>query len=253
VSSILLNPEVRPVWTVGTAAELLAAYERVWERKTILRRLYESWYELIARELRPGPVLEIGAGTGNFKRWMDRQGRTCWTLDIIRGRFVDVQADALKLPLREASVENVVLIDALHHFSRPTAFIRAAAGCLRAGGRLILLEPYVSWWGWFVYKYLHHEGVDFSFVESDSAKAAWDGNAAIPRLVLETAGVGSLPLRLVKSSHCEFLSYPLSGGFSYRSLLPESALLALHRLEQSRLFRNRLLSLRVFAVLEKSA
>jgi len=36
-------------------------------------------------------------------------------------------------------------------------------------------------------------------------------------------------------------------------LLPGPVLLALHRLEQARLFQNRTLSLRVIAVLEKSA
>jgi hypothetical protein len=48
----------------------------------------------------------------------------------------------------------------------------------------------------------------------------------------------------------ECLAYPLSGGFSYRPLLPVPVLLWLRKLEQTRLLRNRLVSLRVFAVLE---
>jgi hypothetical protein len=51
----------------------------------------------------------------------------------------------------------------------------------------------------------------------------------------------------------ECLAYPLSGGFSYRALLPERLLVGLHRLEQARPLQNRVVSLRVLAALEKPA
>ncbi len=245
----LLNPDVRSVWGQGDEAALLAAYEKVWERKTILRQLYETWYEQIAQALQPGNIVEVGAGTGNFKRWL--QPRSCWTLDILPGRYVDVQADAMWLPFRAGTVANVVMIDALHHFARPFAFLDRVTQVLQPGGRMILVEPYASIWGWFVYRYLHHERVDFNFRESDSAKPAWDGNAAIPRLVLAPQNRERLPLPVRRVHYCEWLAYPLCGGFSYRSLLPAAVLRALHRLEQCRLLQNRWVALRVIAVLEK--
>ena len=243
---LLLVPEVRKVWGSDDEAGLLAAYERVWERKAILRTLYGSWYQQIAAELRTGNIVEIGAGTGNFKRWL--RPRRCWTVDILPGKYVDVRADALQLPFSAESVDNIVMIDALHHIARPYAFLEHAATILRSGGRLLLFEPFVSPWGWFVYKFLHHERVDFAFQESTASKEAWDGNAAIPQLVLSS---DHLPLAVNQIRYREFLAYPLCGGFSYRSLLPSSVLLALHRLERLALFQNRLLSLRIFAVLEK--
>ena len=249
----LLNPEVLPVWEKGNEAALLAAYERVWDRKTILRRLYESWYERIVADLRPGAIVEVGAGTGNFKRWLYAKGRRVWTLDILRGKYVNVQADALRMPFRNGCVDNIVMIDALHHFARPLAFLQHAAQTLRAGGRIILVEPFVSAWGGFVYRYLHHERVDFDFEETTAVKEAWDGNAAIPQLTLAKLEREPSTLRVIKTGYCEFLSYPLSGGFSYRSLLPEPVLMGLHRLERTRLFQNKLLSLRIVAVLEKRA
>jgi len=250
--NLLLNPEVRPVWGTGDAARLLAAYEQVWERKRILRQLYETWYQQIFAALQPGSILEVGAGTGNFKRWLATQGRRCWTLDILPGKFVNVQADALRLPFRPGQITNIVMIDAIHHFARPLGFLHHVAKALPAGGRIILVEPFVSWWGAFVYRYLHHERVDFAFEESTAAKEAWDGNAAIPQLILAELNRSRLPFTLITMRHMEFLSYPLCGGFSYRSLLPSAVLLGLHRLEQSRVFQNRFLSLRVFAVLEKA-
>lgn len=249
MKELLLNPEVRPVWGSGDERRLLVAYERVWERKSILREIYGRWYRQIADELKPGPTVEVGAGTGNFKRWL--APRACSTLDILPGRHVDVQADALQLPFRNGSVDNIVMIDALHHFARPFAFLKHAAQALRGGGRVLLVEPFVSPWGWFVYKFLHHERVDFNFRESDDPKKAWEGNAAIPQLVLAFKNRSQLPLRVVRVRYCEFLAYPLSGGFSYRAMLPEAVLLGLHKLERTSLFQNRLVSLRLFAVLEK--
>ncbi len=253
LKEVLLNPEVRPLWGNGDEAQLLAAYECIWNRKVIIRQLYETWYEKIAAELRPGSIIEVGAGTGNLKRWLKTRGRPCWTLDILPGKYVDLQADALQMPLAAGSVDNIVMVDALHHFARPLAFLKHAGEVLRPGGRLLLIEPFVSIWGRFVYRYLHHERVDFNFEESAASKEAWDGNAAIPALTLARVEREVSNLRIRHMSYCEFLAYPLSGGFSYRSLLPGPVLLAMHRLEQSRLFQNRTLSLRVIAVLEKTA
>ena len=251
--NFLINPELRQVWNKGSAAELLGAYEKVWDRKRVLRKIYENWYQQILAELCPGAVLEIGAGTGNFKRWLEERNRRCWTLDILPGQHVNVRADALQLPFRPGSVQNVVMIDALHHFARPFGFLEQVAKLLPTGGRMILLEPFVSWWGAIVWRFLHHERVDFGFEETATPKDAWDGNAAIPQLVLSEKNRANLPLKTITLKHAEFLSYPLSGGFLHRALLPERLLLGLHQLEQCRLFQNRFVSLRIFAVLEKTA
>jgi SAM-dependent methyltransferase len=252
VIRFLLNPEVREIWHQHDDRRLLLAYEQVWSRKSILARLYETWYLMILDELRPGSILEVCAGTGNFQRWLGVRGRRSWTLDILAGHHIDIRADALHMPFLPGSLDNIVLIDALHHLARPFQFLQQAKQLLASGGRVLLVEPYASVWGGLVYRYMHHERVDFRFEESESGKPAWDGNAAIPRLVLEEGNRKRLGLRVARVEYCEFLSYPLSGGFSYRCLLPPFVLLGLHRLEQLRLFRNRKLSLRVFAVLEKS-
>ena len=242
-----LNREVRSVWNTGDEAGLLAAYEQIWARKKILRHIYEDWYSDIAAALHPGIVFEIGAGTGNFRHWLRSQGRDCLTVDILPGQNVDLQADALRLPLQSNSVDNIVLIDALHHFSRPLTFLAEAKRVLRPQGRVVMMEPYISAWGYLVWKYFHHETVDFNFCENDDPKAAWDGNAAIPKLILAKP----CGLRVQSVRYHDWLAYPACGGFSYRAVLPHAVLLPLHRLERCRLFRNRFVSMRVLAVFEK--
>lgn len=251
---LLLNPEVREAWNSGSDTGLLSAYERVWDRKAVLRTFYERWYSEIFDALKPGNIIEIGAGTGNFKRWLPERNRRCCTLDILPGKYVDMQADALRLPFRAGTLDNIVMIDTIHHLAQPFRFLHHAKDLLRPGGRVIMLEPFVSLWGRFVYRFLHHERYDFSFVETDAPKkAAWEGNPAVPRIVLAPENRHRIPLEVKTITYSECLAYLISGGFSYRALLPSPLLRGLHRLEQNPLFENRVLSIRVFAVLEKPA
>ena len=46
----------------------LGEHRRVWERKGVLRLVYEDFYDRIAVACRPGLTLEIGGGIGNLKR-----------------------------------------------------------------------------------------------------------------------------------------------------------------------------------------
>ncbi len=69
--------------------------------------------------------------------------------------------------------------------------------------------------------------------------------------VLAQKNRSRLPLRVVKTRYFECLAFPLSGGFSYRAVLPAVVLRGFHKLEQTRLFQNRVVSIRVLTVLEK--
>lgn len=181
---VLLNPDVRPLWGDGDEAQLLAAHERVWNRKVIIRQLYETWYEKIAAELQPGSIIEVGAGTGNLKRWLKTRGRPRWTLDILPGKYVDMQAEALQMPLAAGSVDKIVMVDALHHFARPLALLKHAHEVLHPRGRLLHIEAVVSIWVRFVNRCLLRKRGDFDFEESTATKEESYGNAAISALTL---------------------------------------------------------------------
>jgi len=243
----LMNPEVKKAWG-GPEEGLLRAYRNVWERKEILRSLYEGWYRLIEEQLSPGFVLEIGGGTGNLREWMGQRRRII-SLDLLAGKNLNLRADAHQLPFKNESVPNIVLIDVLHHLERPYEFIDSVARVLKPNGRLILLEPYVSVWGYFIYKFVHHENVDFGWEnKKPHGKKAWEGNAAIPQIVFQS----HLPLKQISLRYLDFLAYPLSGGFSYRSLLPSSWLSFWHNIEKKYcLFKNRFVSLRILATYVK--
>ena len=80
-------------------ADQLGEHRRVWERKAVLRLVYEDFYDRIAAACRPGLTLEIGGGIGNLKR---RLADVILT-DIQRAPWLDCVADAQRLPFAAGS------------------------------------------------------------------------------------------------------------------------------------------------------
>jgi SAM-dependent methyltransferase len=125
-----------------------------------------------------------------------------------------------------------VLFDVLHHVIDPLALFREARRTLRPGGRMVLMEPYVSLCSYPILRYFHPEDVDSSVdplsappAQLDShAKDPFAGNQASPGLIFgrfRARFEAELPeLRIVKTELYSGLSYVASGGFSHRSVLP---------------------------------
>jgi SAM-dependent methyltransferase len=130
------------------------------------------------------------------------------------------------LPFKDRTVSHLVLVDVFHHLQAPDAFLREARRVLVDEGRLILLEPYVSWFSLPVYGLMHHEPVAWrdaiSFAERPPDPHdyyAAQGNTT--RLFFRRVRPGWPDGWSV--FHAEALagvSYLLSGGFSRRALYP---------------------------------
>jgi SAM-dependent methyltransferase len=243
-------------------ADELSAQIAAWERKPGLRAVYEEWYRRIVAELSEHrPVVEIGSGCGNFKRFFPETIAT----DVIRaGDWIDRVIDARRLPYENGSVGNYVVIDCLHHLPRPVKFLRAAISSLVPGGRIVLFEPAITPWSRVVWKRFHHEPFDTSVDLYDQ----WDGpepenpgfgyaNMATAHLLFErdvAKFTTTVPgCRIVKLALSDTLIYPATGGFSYRRLLPAAVIRHGHRWER-KLVSERLarwLSLRMLVVIEK--
>jgi SAM-dependent methyltransferase len=131
---------------------------RAWDSKPLLREVYGSFYRriigLMDRSL-PGRIVEIGSGIGNLKSHLPEAIST----DLFSNPWLDLVCDAYELPFVTGSLSHLILFDVLHHLQRPNAFLREARRALRAEGRLILFEPYISLSSLPVYGLLHHEPV----------------------------------------------------------------------------------------------
>jgi SAM-dependent methyltransferase len=244
------------------AQEQLLRHRRVWEQKPILRRVYkdEFFARLLASRKPNGMSVEVGAGPGFFKQFSPGVLST----DLIWCPWLDAIADAQQLPFRASSVTNVFGLDMLHHLATPMTFLGEVSRVLVPGGRLILVEPWITPFSYFIFRFLHQERCDLSetpWLSNASGKAsekmAFDGNQAIPYLLFgpghRANTLNSLPeFRLLPLEPFCLFAYLLSGGFKPMNLLPESLYPAVSKFERatSKLWR-RLAALRVLLVLEK--
>lgn len=228
---------------------MLNERRKIWQSKKILQKIYTRWYGIISGALSPGNILELGGGSGNLKEFFPN----VITSDIVFASWLDASLDAHRLPFKNQSLDNIVLFDVLHHLSSPEIFFNEAMRVLKPNGKLIMMEPYVSWSSFLIYRFLHTEGMDWK-VNPFYGNAS-SGNQAIPTLIFEKYRKEFLRrfpgLKIIKEEKMDPLLYPLSGGFNKPNLCPlflwpviESLEILLHPL-------NDFLAFRLFIVIEK--
>lgn len=211
----------------GVDGDWIAAHRRVWDRKAGLRAVYAGWFRRVRdRCTGDGPIVEIGCGPAFFKRAYPDIIAT----DVAANPFADLLVDAAELPFATAAVGNVIMIDVFHHIADPPRFLGEVARVLRPGGRLVMLEPWISVAGRFLWTHVHHEGCDLSVCPGSPwnaiGKDPMEGNAALPYLYFcENGYLGGMrsPLRVLAREPFAGISWLLSGGFQALSLLPPRA------------------------------
>jgi SAM-dependent methyltransferase len=208
---------------------------RVLHEKRFLRRIYEEWYRRVAQTLPfgEGPVLEVGSGAGFLREVVPG----LVTTEVFPVPGVDLVCDALSLPFRDGALRGIVLVDVLHHLPEPRRFFAEAVRCLRPGGAVVFIEPWVTTWSRKVYRRLHHEPFDpeareWGFPSTGPLSGA---NGALPWILFErdrSRFEAEFPeLRLARLELLMPFRYLLSGGFSTRTLVPSAAFAPVRWLE----------------------
>jgi SAM-dependent methyltransferase len=237
----------------------LDGYADVWDRKPALRTVYQDFYGRLARECRPGRTIEIGGGIGNLKQCLADVVAT----DIQFAPWLDCVADAQRLPFAAGSAANIVMVDVLHHLEFPAVFFREAARVLRPGGRVLMVEPAITYGSTLFYRLFHHEPVRTSAEAlangtPDPRRDPYDSNQAIPTLLVTRERQrfhGRFPeLRIVRVVWFGLAAYPLSGGFKPWSLLTAGMARRLLRFERAvEPLVGRIAAFRMMIVIERKA
>jgi SAM-dependent methyltransferase len=192
--------------------------------KPFLKRIYEEWYQAIADCLPdiPGRVLELGSGAGFLADYVPG----LITSEIFHCAHVRLVLDGQLLPIANKSLRGIAMINVLHHVPDTRAFLMEAARCLRPGGVIAMIEPWVSPWSNLIYTRLHHE--PFETHVSDwrhSSNGPLSGaNGALPYIVFkrdQDIFESAFP-DLQVSTIQPFMPfrYLVSGGVSMRTLMP---------------------------------
>lgn len=208
-----------------------------WQNKPLLRQIYAGFYERIVALLDPnlaGRIVEIGSGVGNLKSHLPRAIST----DLFPNPWLDLVCDGYELPFLAGSLSHLILFDVFHHLRAPNAFLREARRVLTPGGRLILFDPYISFFSFPVYDLLHHEPVAWhapiSFAEDlprprDYYAAQGNATRLFFRREKREWPAG---WTIFHSEAFASFSYLLSGGFSRPALYPARWLPGLQRCDR---------------------
>lgn len=205
--------------------------------KPFLKQIYDEWYAGLAGNLPEieGPVVELGSGAGYLAEVLPE----VITSEVFFCEHTRIVLDATRIPFPDASLRAVVMTDVLHHIPNCRGFLREAIRSLRPGGRIVMLEPWVSPWSKWVYQNLHHEpfrpeAEEWEFPSDGPLSGA---NGALPWIIFERDRgrfTAEFPqLEILKIEPTMPFRYLVSGGVATRDLMPIGAAPLWETLERS--------------------
>jgi SAM-dependent methyltransferase len=194
------------------------------------------WYRELYRDQFkdfPNPaavsILEVGSGTSPLKQFLSN----VVTSDVLNLDYLDLVFDCHEIDkldaIKDNSLDVITLTNVLHHLKSPIAFLNCAAGKLKSGGKVIATEPFFSMISTPIFKYLHHEPVDFRVSEPQLGELRGplaSANIALPWLIFfrrrewlqrlkENFDIATLSVRPFSA-----VSYMATGGISHRLPVP---------------------------------
>lgn len=117
---------------------------RIIRQNGFLRRIYEEWYAAIDSALPTGNglVIEIGSGAGFLKDIIP----DVITSEIFLCSNISMVLDGCRMPFGDDTLRGIVMTDVFHHLSQPRLFLERAIRCVRPGGVVVMIEPWVTPW-----------------------------------------------------------------------------------------------------------
>jgi SAM-dependent methyltransferase len=207
------------------------------QRNACARFSFERWYRELGAAAATAPEgchVELGSGSGFLNRFIPGLIKT----DVVVLPFIDAVCFAEELPFLEKSVSVLAMINTLHHVGDVNAFFREASRVLVPGGVVVMVEPYVSHFSRFVYRYIHHEPFNPNVADwrlSPGGRLS-NANDALPWVVFvrdRTRFERENPrLRIETVRPHTPLTHFLSGGVTTRPLAPLWAVRTVARAEQ---------------------
>jgi SAM-dependent methyltransferase len=206
--------------TASRAAFLRAPFKNL---DYLLRRRY-AWMERWIGDA--SIVVELGAGAGLLPRYLKRR---VILSDVVCNPWLDVALDGTRLALRDASVDVLIVSNALHHFASPARFLCEASRVLSPGGIILLNDAYCSLLLRLTLRLARHEGYSWDVDVFDPNATAndpddpWSGNNAVSNLLFDDRGqfAARLPeLQILYDAPCECLLFLASGGVTAQVRVP---------------------------------
>lgn len=209
----------------------------VFKKKKILGILYREYSRPFLESAHRAPekakMVEIGSGVSPLKEAIPNLVNT----DLFVSPWLNLSSSAYSLPFKNDSLDRLFLMFTCHHLGRIKEFLNEAYRCLKAGGEMVIIDPAVTSFSKFYYKYFHVDRID---LESKDWGFGGNGrlsnsNIALPWIVFvrdkELFNKMYPDFVIEKTEYNTCLAFLLSGGLRIRQLLPTGILKALFKIE----------------------
>jgi SAM-dependent methyltransferase len=219
--------ESAPIPT-GDAGEIAQDASRL-RQNAFLYEIHRDFYRRILHELSEAEyprVLELGSG-GGFLR--DLAPRVI-SSDCVMAPGIDRVVDACQLSehFGAGELDGICAVNVFHHLPNPSQFLRGATGVLRAGGRIVMVEPWCTPLGQWFHRLIHHEPfvADPSFWGIVGMGRLTAANTRLPTSVFRDSAerfrteFPNLRIAAIQPFH-KWL-YLLSGGLRFNTRVPLS-------------------------------
>lgn len=172
-------------------------------------------------------IIEIGAGAGFSKFYIKKNYILS---DVLDNPWIDLKIDALKMDIKDASIDAIITSHSIHHFSKPSLFFKECERVLRPNGIILIQEINTSLMMRFLLKTMRHEGWSYDVDVYDETKIAndpedpWSANCAIPELLFQDEDLFHekfKSLKIILNTKVEGFILPLSGGVISKINIPE--------------------------------
>jgi SAM-dependent methyltransferase len=202
--------------------------QKLWDRKPILHKIYTGFHRLMAKylsQLPDGKIVELGSGMGNIHETIPN----CIRTELFPLPWIDQVENAFQLSFSNDSVSDLLLMDVFHHLRYPGMALKEFHRVLKHNGRIIIMEPGLSWLGHIIYGLLHSEPIGISKQITWFAPAGWSpeeldyyaaqGNATY--VFVQGHFANRLDgWKIVEVKRIVSISYAASGGYSGPQLYP---------------------------------
>lgn len=233
--------------------ETLFLHARIIYKKLFLKKLYTDFYnELLNNRFPRGPIVELGSGAGFIKKIKPQ----VITSDVIKGTNIDKVFSAIKMPFKNSSISAFLMFDVLHHIKDTKKALNEMSRCLKKNGKIVMIEPYNSFFGRFIFQNFHHENFDPTAGWKIQGAGRLSGaNGALSWIIFvrdRKLFVDQFPsLKIVKVIPHTPLRYLLSGGLSHWWSFPSFSYEFIKLLESVLSPLNRFLGMFVTIEIEK--
>ena len=184
-------------------------------------------------------ILEVGAGAAISNIFVSRNiVRT----DILPFNEFNVSGDCAmeRLPFKDSSFDAVLAFDSIHHSEQPSKAIIELLRVIRKGGKIILVEPFVSPLSYLPYKIFHYEDTSWNFKEQGSIELSLrnlnpeTGDQGVSRFIINQLSnwrSTNFPKLTVSTTYLSPFSFFATGGVSRPLKTPEIFVKVLIKLE----------------------